>query len=126
MAQANRYEPRLTESALDFARHYGCSMLPARAYYPQDKAKVELSVQLVERWILARLRKQRFDSVQEVNEAIPPLLTYLNERACQKMPGCRASVFAQIDLGFDGAAHPALGMGRLQDRAGAYRQPRRV
>lgn len=41
---------------IDFARHYGCSMLPARAYHPQDKAKVELSVQLVERWILARLR----------------------------------------------------------------------
>jgi len=97
VAQANRYEPKLTESALDFARHYGCSMLPARAYHPQDKAKVELSVQLVERWILARLRKQRFASVQEVNEAIAPLLVYLNERAFQKMPGCRASVFAQID-----------------------------
>ena len=97
VAQANRYEPKLTESALDFARHYGCSMLPARAYHPQDKAKVELSVQLVERWILARLRKQRFDSVQDVNEAIAPLLTYLNERAFQKLPGCRASAFAQID-----------------------------
>lgn len=97
VAQANRYEPKLSESALDFARHYGCSMLPARAYHPQDKAKVELSVQLVERWILARLRKQRFDSVQDVNEAIAPLLNYLNERAFQKLPGCRASVFAQID-----------------------------
>jgi transposase len=97
VAQANRYEPQLTESALDFARHYGCSMLPARAYHPQDKAKVELSVQLVERWILARLRKQRFASVSEVNEAIAPLLKYLNERAFQKMPGCRSSVFAQID-----------------------------
>jgi transposase len=97
VAQANRYEPTLSESALDFARHYGCSMLPARAYHPQDKAKVELSVQLVERWILARLRKQRFASVQEVNEAMAPLLAYLNERAFQKLPGCRASMFAQID-----------------------------
>jgi transposase len=97
VTQANRYEPKLTESALDFARHYGCSMLPARAHHPQDKAKVELSVQLVERWILARLRKQRFASVSEVNEAIAPLLTYLNERAFQKLPGCRASAFAQID-----------------------------
>ena len=95
--QANRYEPQLSESALDFARHYGCSMLPARAYHPQDKAKVEMSVQLVERWILARLRKQRFASVQQVNEAIAPLLTYLNERAFQKLPGCRASAFAQLD-----------------------------
>ena len=97
MAQANRYEPRLTESALDFDRHYDCSMLPALAYHPQDKAKVELSVQLVERWILARLRKQRFDSVQDVNETIAPLLKYLNDRTFQKMPGYRASMFAKID-----------------------------
>jgi hypothetical protein len=33
VAQANRYEPKLTESTLDFARHYGCSVLPARAYH---------------------------------------------------------------------------------------------
>ena len=94
---ANRYEPVLTDTVCDFARHYGCSVLPARAYHPQDKAKVELSVQLVERWILARLRKYRFADVQEVNDAIAPLLGWLNQRAFQKLPGCRASVFAQID-----------------------------
>jgi transposase len=94
---ANRYEPQLNDTVLDFARHYGCSVLPARAYHPQDKAKVELSVQLVERWILARLRKTEFTTVHEVNQAIAPLLEYLNKRAFQKLPGCRASVFAEID-----------------------------
>lgn len=94
---ANRYEPQLNDTVLDFARHYGCSVLPARAYHPQDKAKVELSVQLVERWILARLRKSEFATVHEVNDAMAPLLDYLNTRAFQKLPGCRASVFAEID-----------------------------
>jgi len=97
VSQANRYEPQLSDTVLDFARHYGCSVLPARAYHPQDKAKVESSVQLVERWILARLRKHRFASVVEVNEAIEPLLEYVNQRAFQKLPGCRASAFAQLD-----------------------------
>ncbi|MGH8849185.1 MAG: IS21 family transposase, partial [Polaromonas sp.] len=97
VTQANRYEPQLTATVLDFARHYGCSVLPARAYQPQDKAKVELSVQLVERWILARLRRLQFATVQEVNDAIAPLLDSLNQRAFQKLPGCRASVFAQLD-----------------------------
>ena len=60
---AERYEPVLTQTVQDFARHYGCSVLPARAYHPQDKPKVELSVLLVERWILARLRKFQFASV---------------------------------------------------------------
>jgi transposase len=94
---ADRYEPVLTQTVQDFARHYGCSVLPARAYHPQDKPKVELSVLLVERWILARLRKFQFASVQEVNDAIAPLLDWLNQRAFQKLPGSRASVFAQID-----------------------------
>ncbi|MBC7917077.1 MAG: IS21 family transposase [Rhodoferax sp.] len=94
---ANRYEPQLTDTVRDFARHYGCSVLPARAYHPQDKPKVELNVLLVERWVLARLRNHRFASVQEVNDAIAPLLEYVNQRPFQKLPGCRASVFAQID-----------------------------
>lgn len=94
---ANRYEPQLNDTVLDFARHYGCSVLPARAYHPQDKAKVELSVQLVERWILARLRKIQFATIDDVNDAMAPLLEYLNQRAFQKLPGCRASVFKEID-----------------------------
>ena len=97
VTQANRYEPLLTDSVLDFARHYGCSVLPARAYHPQDKAKVELSVLLVQRWILACLRHQRFASVQEVNDAMAPLLERLNNKLFQKLPGSRASAFAQID-----------------------------
>jgi transposase len=94
---ADRYEPKLTDSVQDFARHYGCSVLPARAYHPQDKAKVEHSVQLVQRWILARLRKQQFGSIEAVNDAIAPLLQWLNQRPFQKLPGSRASVFADID-----------------------------
>ena len=97
VSKAERYEPVLTETVRDFARHYGCSILPARAYHPQDKPKVELSVLLVERWILARLRKTQFTCVEEVNDAIAPLLAWLNQRAFQKLPGSRASVFAQID-----------------------------
>ena len=97
VSKADRYEPLLTDSVQDFARHYGCSVLPARAYHPQDKPKVELSVLLVERWILARLRRHQFASVEEVNGAIAPLLHWLNRRAFQKLPGSRASVFAQID-----------------------------
>jgi transposase len=97
IAEANRYEPRANDTVLDFARHYGTSFLPARPYHPQDKAKAESAVQIVERWIMARLRHQRFASVGEVNQAIAPLLQRLNERPFQKLPGSRASAFAQLD-----------------------------
>jgi transposase len=38
ISDANRYEPRSNDTVLDFARHYGTSILPARPYHPQDKA----------------------------------------------------------------------------------------
>jgi len=97
IADANRYEPRANETVMDFARHYGTSFLPARPYRPQDKGKVESAVQVVERWILMRLRHQRFESVDDVNEAIAPLLDQLNAKAFQKLPGSRASAFAEFD-----------------------------
>lgn len=56
----DRYEPELNRATQAFAEHYGTAILPARPRKPQDKAKVEAGVLLVERWILARLRHQRF------------------------------------------------------------------
>lgn len=97
IANADRYEPRANETVHDFARHYGTSVLPARPYHPQDKGKVESAVQVVERWILMRLRHQKFETIDDVNAAIAPLLAQLNTKAFQKLPGSRASAFAEID-----------------------------
>ena len=45
-------------------------VLPARPRRYQDKAKVEVSVQIVERWILACLRHCRFCSLAQLNASI--------------------------------------------------------
>ena len=58
---------------------------------------MELSVLLVYRWLLARLRHQRFFSLEELNGAIRPLLTDLNNRPFQRLPGSRRSVFEALD-----------------------------
>ena len=54
----------------DLARHYRTAIVPARPYRPRDKAKVEVGVQIVGRWILARLRNRRFFSLVALNEAM--------------------------------------------------------
>lgn len=97
IARPDRYEPQPNDTVQDFASHYGTSVLPARPRHPQDKAKVESAVQVVERWILMRLRHQRFGSLQEVNAAIAPLLEQLNAKPFQKLPGSRATAFAELD-----------------------------
>ena len=68
--RANCYEPGLNRTYLDLATHYGTAILPARPRKPRDKAKVEVGVLVVERWILARLRNRRFFSLAELNRAI--------------------------------------------------------
>ncbi len=97
IAEADRYEPLANRTALDFAAHYATVILPARPYKPRDKAKVEVGVQVVERWILARLRHRRFYRLAELNAAIAELLAELNDRAFKKLPGSRRSAFEALD-----------------------------
>lgn len=81
----------------ELAEHYGVAALPARPGRPQDKAKVGVGVQLVERWILARLRHQRLFTLAELNRAIWALLADLNQRAFKRLPGYRRSAFEALD-----------------------------
>lgn len=97
IARPDRYEPESNRSVEEFAAHYATVVLPARPAHPRDKPKVEVGVQIVERWILARLRNRRFFSLAELNAAIAGLLTGLNERPFKKLPGCRRSAFDELD-----------------------------
>jgi len=97
IANPDRYEPGIGRSYAEFAAHYGCAVIPARPRKPQDKGKVEVGVQVVERWILARLRRQQFFSLPDLNLAIAALLEDLNARPFKKLPGNRRSAFEAID-----------------------------
>ena len=91
------YDPDINPTYLDMARHYGTVIIPARVRKARDKAKVETAVQIVERWILARLRNQTFFSLDQLNQAIRRLLEELNRKSFQKLPGSRLSQFETID-----------------------------
>jgi transposase len=97
VTRAHRYEPVLNRTYTDLAHHYGFAVMPARAGKPRDKAKVEVGVQVVERWILARLRHHTFFALAEVNAAIQPLVAALNARPFKKLPGARQSLFETLD-----------------------------
>ena len=99
--RSNWYEPGLNRTYLDLATHYGTAILPARVRRPRDKAKVEVAVLVVERWILARLRHRRFFSLAELNEAMALLVTDLNSRPMRRLGVSRRDLFLELD-------HPAL------------------
>lgn len=95
--KTHRYEPEINASYLQLAAHYQTVVVPARPYKPKDKAKAEVAVQIVERWIMARLRHQTFFTLASLNQAISVLLDDLNQRPFKKLPGTRLSQFEQLD-----------------------------
>lgn len=92
-----RYDPEINPTYAEFAAHYKIAVIPARIYRPKDKAKAEIAVNLVTRWIVAVLRKRRFFNLAEVNQAIRELLVSLNARPFQKRAGSRQSLFELLD-----------------------------
>jgi transposase len=91
------YEPDLNPTYRDWAEHYGTVIIPARVRKPRDKAKVETGVLIVERWILAALRKRTFFSLAELNQAIAGLLAQLNDRRFRKLNTTRRRLFEEVD-----------------------------
>jgi len=94
---AHRYEPDLNPTYQALAAHYGMAIVPARVRKPRDKAKVEVGVQVVERWILAALRNREFFSLAELNAEIARLLERLNARSFRRLPGSRLSAFETLE-----------------------------
>ena len=97
VSKACRYSPEPNATYAEMAAHYGTAILPARPYKPKDKAKAEVGVQLVERWILARLRHHLFHSLAALNVAIRELLGELNDRPFQKQPHSRRELYERLD-----------------------------
>jgi len=104
--KADRFDPGLNRTYGETAGHYGTAILPARPYKPRDKAKVEVAVQVAQRWIVvlqarlwrdARLRNRRFFSLADLNAAIRRLLDELNMRIMRGYGASRADLFATID-----------------------------
>ena len=97
VSKACRYEPDINPTYQQMACHYNTVVVPARPYKPKDKAKAEVAVQIVERWIMAALRREAFFSLKALNQRIAELLEKLNNRPFKKLPGSRASQFEVLD-----------------------------
>ena len=102
VTKPSRYEPGINRTYQDLADHYGCVVLPTRIIKPRDKAKVEVAVQIVERFVLAKLRNQRFFSLAELNAAIRECVATINNKIMRGFGQSRTELLEAID-------RPALG-----------------
>ncbi|KAA6339006.1 hypothetical protein EZS27_013035 [termite gut metagenome] len=70
VTRGSKYEALLNEDFASFAEHYGCTVIPARAYKPRDKALVEGAVKLIYRSIYPKLEGRTFHDLTSINAAI--------------------------------------------------------
>jgi transposase len=97
VARACFYEPAVNRTYADMATHYDTAVVPARPYKPRDKAKVEVAVQVAQRWIVARLRHRRFFSLSELNAAVRELAVALNDRVTRHLGTSRRQLFEDLE-----------------------------
>jgi len=97
VTKACKSDPDINPAYQQLAAHYDTAIVPARPYKPKDKAKAEVGVQIIERWILARLRHHTFFSLHELNQCINALLTEVNNKPFKQMSGTRQQWFDELD-----------------------------
>jgi transposase len=91
------YDPDINPTYLEWARHTGTIIIPARPRKPRDKPKVESAVLVAQRWILAALRNHTFFSIDQANEAIREKLEELNDRKFQRLDVSRRDLYLNLD-----------------------------
>lgn len=91
---------QLNEAYCELSEHYNFIILPARPRTPKDKSMAEVSVQIVQRFVLARLRHRTFFSVDELNREIDYWMTILNERVTRTYTTSRSERLETIDRAF--------------------------
>jgi len=92
-----RYEAEVNRTYQDMAEHYGAVVIPARVRKPKDKAKVEVGVQVAQRWILAVLRNRTFFSLAELNQGIAEAREKLNDRKMKHLGATRREQHERLD-----------------------------
>jgi transposase len=117
VTKPSRYEPGINRTYQDLADHYGCLVLPTRVKKPRDKAKVEVAVQIVERFVLAKLRNCRFFSLAELNAAIRDCVATINAKMMRHIGKSRRELLETLD-------RPALAA--LPDAAYCYAEWKRA
>ncbi len=71
VTKASKYDTVLNSSFSELVDYYGAVCIPSRVRKPKDKPGVEKSVfDVVERYIMLKIRNEEFHSIDEINKAV--------------------------------------------------------
>lgn len=70
VTKAHRYDPTINQAYTKLAEYYDVAVVPARVRTPKDKAIVERTIQIFQRWFYMKIRHKTFTSLVELNQCL--------------------------------------------------------
>jgi transposase len=81
VTKAHRYDPTINQAYTRLATHYDLAVVPARVRTPRDKAIVERSIQIFQRYFFMKVRNRIFTSLLELNQCLRAHLEIFNQKS---------------------------------------------
>lgn len=80
VTKAHRYDPTINQAYTRLATHYDVAVVPARVRTPKDKAIVERTIQIFQRYFFMKVRNRTFTSLLELNQCLKEHLMIFNRK----------------------------------------------
>ncbi len=94
VSKSHLYDPDINPAYARLAEHYSIAVTPARVRRPQDKAIVERSIQIFQRWFYHRVRKMTFTSLVELNKVLMEYLKLFHQKKHRIFKKTRDEMFS--------------------------------
>jgi len=95
VTKAHPYDPVKNQAYCRLARHYDVAVTPARVRTPKDKALVERTVQIFQRWFYFKVRKRTFTSLMELNTCLREHLEIFHNKKHRIFQRTRNEMFTE-------------------------------
>jgi len=95
VSRVHPYDPVINPAYTRLAEHYNVAPTPARVRRPKDKAIVERTIQIFQRWFYARVRKRVFTSLIELNQALAEALEIFASKIHRTFGKSRGTMFQE-------------------------------
>lgn len=93
VTKTHRYDPVINQAYTRLAEHYEVAVVPARVRTPKDKAIVERTIQIFQRYFFMKVRNKTFTSLLELNQCLREHLVIFNGKKHRVFKRTRAEMF---------------------------------
>lgn len=95
VTKAHRYDPVINPAYTRLASHYDMAVVPATVATPKQKAIVERTIQIFQRWFFYRVRHKTFTSLVELNKCLREHLELFHDKKHRVFQLTRREMFAE-------------------------------